>query len=134
VKRPLILAAVLYVTFIGGTAYTANNVILRMVFHLTASAAVGWWLVHLIRKKRPLPRTPFDIPLAIYVLLLALAVVASQHVRVSAEQNWVFLMHVLWFYVFVDAMRQGHQRWVMEALFMAAGVFLIVSFVEVVSS
>jgi tetratricopeptide (TPR) repeat protein len=133
VKRPLILAAVLYVTFIGGTAYTANNVILRMVFHLTASAAVGWWLVHLIRKKRPLPRTPFDIPLAIYVLLLALAVVASQNVRLSAEQSWVFLMHVLWFYVFVDAMRQGHQRWVMEALFMAAGVFLIVSFVEVVS-
>lgn len=132
-QRFLILAAVLYLTFIGGTAYSTNNLILRIVLHVLVSLAVGGWLLNLIRKRRSWPRTPFDLPLLAFVLLLWVTTLDSQNGRVSLEQSWPFWMHLIWFYMLVDVMQQGRQRWVFEALFMAAGVFVIISIVEVVS-
>lgn len=127
-QRLIILASVLYITFIGGTAYTANNMVLRIFFHVVVSAAVFGWLL-----RREWPRTPFDLPLLVYALLLGITTLASTNGRVSLEQSWPFWMHILWFYMLVDIMRQGRQRWVFEALFMAGGVVVIISFVEFIS-
>lgn len=132
-QRFSILVLVLYITFIGGTAYSANNLILRMVYQVAVTAVIVMWLLILAWKRRSWPRTPFDLPLLAYVTLLGVTTAASQEWRVSLEQSWSFLMHVVWFYLLVDVMRQGRQRWVFEALFMTAGVLIIISTVEVVS-
>ncbi len=132
-KRILILALVLYITFIGGTAYTANNAVLRIVLHLTATLLATGWIWTLYRQQRSWPRTPLDGPLLMIVIWFGVATLASHNMRVSLEQAWPFLMHILWFYILVDVIRQGQQRWVFEALFMAAGVIIIVSVVEITS-
>lgn len=127
-QRFAILAAILYITFIGGTAYTANNLVLRIFFHVVVTAVVLLWLV-----RRDWPRTPFDLPLLVYALILGLTTASSQNWRISLEQSWPFWMHVVWYYLLIDVMQRGRQRWVFEALFMAGGVLIIVSIVEILS-
>ena len=125
-KRWLILIAVLYITFIGGTAYTANNIILRIFYHVTSTTVIGVWLI-----RRPsLPRTPLDIFFALYALWLGITTLTSQNSRVSLEQMWAFLIYIFWFYILISLMREGHQRAVFEVLFLAAGVLIIVSLAE----
>ncbi len=127
-QRLTLLAAVLYITFIGGTAYTVNNMVLRIFFHGVVSAALLLWLI-----RRTWPRTPFDLSLLAYAVILGITTLTSNNGRVSLEQSWPFWMHILWFYMLVDVMSQGRQRWVFEALFMAGGVVVIVSLVEFIS-
>ncbi len=129
-KRFFILVAILYIVFIGGTAYTTNNLILRILYHVSTTSFIIIWAV---RQRQGWPRTALDWPLMTYVVWLGITTLASQDIRVSLEQIYPFLLHVVWFYILVDVIRNSHQRWLFEALFIAAGVFVAISVLEVAS-
>ena len=132
-QRYSILLLTMYTVFIGGTAYTANVPILTMVFHLIVGLTLGIWLFVKFRKGHLWPKTALDTPLLMYVLLLGLATLAAVDVRVSASQAWQMVLHVLVFYMLVDMIRRGKQRWVIEAMFLAGGVVVMVSVLELAS-
>lgn len=132
-RRFLILIAILYVVFIGGTVYPTNNLVLRIFYHVaTAGFVIIWSLVRLYRGTL-WPRTHLDASLAAYIGWLGVSTLASHDVRVSLEQSYPFLLHIIWFYMIVDVIRNGHQRWLFEALFISSGVFVAISVLELAS-
>lgn len=132
-QRPLILLLTLYIVFIGGTAYTTNIPFFTVGYHIIAGLTLVGWLVVKLRNQHPWPRTPLDLPLLLYVVLLMIATLAARDIRVSVQQSWQMIVHVIMFYVLVDLMRRGKQRWVFEGIFIAAGVAMMISLLEVAS-
>ncbi|MBN1284636.1 MAG: O-antigen ligase family protein [Anaerolineae bacterium] len=131
--RLLLLAFVLYLTFIGGSTYTEANLILHILHQVIVTAVLGLWLCRLWRDGRGLPATPFDGPLLAYGAALLASSLAGGFPRVSLEQCWAQLVHVLLFYLLVDVVRAGRQRWLFEALFIGAAVAVMLSAVEFAS-
>ncbi|MCB9438296.1 MAG: O-antigen ligase family protein [Anaerolineales bacterium] len=132
-KRALVIVVILYYFFIGGTVMSTTNAVFSLVLHLVATGLTAVWLVDMLRKKQHWPYTPLDWVLAAYVLLLGVSTVFSQNSRVSLEYSWFFVIQCVWFYLWVDLMRQGRQRWLMEALFLVAGVAVVLGAFEYVS-
>ena len=132
-QRIGLLAVLVYIAFIGGATYGTTNLFLRTVQHVLISGLVIAWLVHLIRRGRPLPRTGLDAPLFVYVIWLVVVSVTSHDWRVSLEQSWQMIAHVTGFYMLVYVMQRGQQKWVFEALFLIAALVVLVSAVEIIS-
>ena len=132
-QRLVLLFAIFYVFFIGGTAYTQNVPFLTFFFHVAASGVAINWLIGKIRRKSAWPQTALDLPLLIYVLVLIIATLTAIDPRVSAGQTWWMLLHVFWFYMLVDVVRAGNQRVLFEAVFVSAGVIVLVSIAEFAS-
>lgn len=132
-KRALTITALLYFFFIGGTAMSSTNAVFALVLHVLASGLTVVWLVGVIRKKQMWPSTPLDLVLVTYVVCLGISTLFSQNSRVSAEYSWLLVMQCLWFYLLVDLMRQGRQRWLMEGLFLVAGVAVLLGVFELIS-
>lgn len=131
-KRILINLALLYV-FIGITAIAALNTIFVMVLHLLATALVVAWLLAQIRHRKAWLFTPLDWVLAGYVVWLGITTLFSQNSRVSLEFSWLLVIQCIIFYMIVDTMRHGHQRWIWEGLFLAAGVAVVIGVAEFLS-
>lgn len=132
-QRLLILLTVIYLTFIGGTVYSGQFLFLKIFLQGFVTALLLFWLGSLLVQKRPLPRTPLDFPLFAYTIWLLITSALAYEPRISLEFTWRMLIHIGGFYLLVDLMRQGKQRWVMEALAIAAGVILIITTIEIAS-
>lgn len=132
-QRSLLMIFVLYITFLGGTAYPDLVFIHRVVLQVVMILVLGIWMLRLLLKGRPWPATPFDLALGILVIWLFITTIFSTDTRVSLEALWTLLVHIALFYWLVDLMQHGRQRWIFEALFIAAGVVVMVSVLEFVS-
>lgn len=132
-QRLFIMLAIFYIIFIGGTAYTTNIPYLTIFFHVAVGLTIMRWLSQQIIQRTGWPQTPLDIPLGLYVALLAITTAFATDPRVAAEQAWLMAIHVVWFYMLVDLMRRGHQRWAFEGIFIATGVVALVSALEFAS-
>lgn len=132
-KRALVIVAILYYFFIGGTVMSTTNAVFSLVLHLIATGLTVAWLVDVIRRKQFWPTTPLDWVLAAYVVWLGVSTLFAQNSRVSLEYSWLLIIQCIWFYLWVDLMRQGHQRWLMEALFLVAGVAVLLGAFELIS-
>jgi O-antigen ligase len=130
-QRLLTLLVVLYITFIGGTAYAHVSEIpdtVRLVFII---GPVVVWLIRLIRARREIPRTPLDVPLALYIIWLFVSAIFALDRRISLEMIWPFLANVLLFYLLVDLMRHGwadHFRLALLAVALVIGVISVIEF------
>jgi putative inorganic carbon (HCO3(-)) transporter len=133
VSRPLLYTIVLYLTFVGGSFYTEASFIPHMFHQAAMTALLGAWLVRRWRRGAGWPNTPLDWPLLAYGAVMAASALLGVSPRVSLEQAWTQLVHVLLFYFFVDVMRQGRARWVFEALFLGGGLVVILSAIELLS-
>lgn len=131
--RTLMILGVLYFTFFGGSVYTESDFWPRVVHQVIVTALLGLWLFALWRSGRGFPATPLDLPLAAYVVALLVAGLGARFPRVSLEQSWTPLVHLLGFYLLVDLMRRGWGRWIVEGLFLAGAVVVILSGVELAS-
>ena len=129
-QRLLLIGLVAYFVLFGGSVYTEHNPALRVAHQAFGALLFALWLVDLWRAGRGFPRTPLDGPVLIYLGAWLAIALAARDPRVSLEYLWPLLTRVLGFYLLVDVIRRGRQRWVMEALFLVGGVVLVLSAVE----
>lgn len=132
-QRVLFLLFILYLTFIGGSAYTEANLVPYILHQTIITVVFGLWLFRLWRSGRGLPATPLDGPLLAYGVVLLVSSLVGWYPRVSLAQTWTQLVHVLLFYLLVDMVRLGRQRWIIDALFLGAAVAVMLSALEFVS-
>ncbi|MBN1963073.1 MAG: O-antigen ligase family protein, partial [Anaerolineae bacterium] len=129
-QRLLTLVLIAYFILFGGTVYTENNPTLRVAHQVLTAALFFGWLLDLWRRGRGFPQTPLDWPLLVYALVRVVAAAFALDPRVSLESLWQTLTHLLAFYLLVDLLRRGRQRWVVEGLFLTAGVVVALSAAE----
>ncbi len=128
--RLLTILLVLYITFIGGTAFAHVGAIPDSIRLIFMAGPIAIWLVSLIRHKQPFPRTPLDAPLLVGVIWLFLTALLAQDRRISLEMLWPFLLHILAFYMLVDLMRRGWASHFQAALLAVALTIIAISIVE----
>lgn len=132
-QRLLLFTLMVYFTLFGGTFYTERSPVLHSANQVITGLVLIAWLVNRWRSRRGLPTTPLDRPLLLYGGAWLLAAVFALDARVSLEYTWPILAHILGFYLLVDLMRQGRQRWIMEALFTAGAVVVLLGIIEFAS-
>ncbi len=129
-QRLLTTLLVTYFLLLGGTFYTERSAVLRMVHQVFTAGVLALWLLNLWRTKRNIPATPLDRPLLATGAAWLAAAIFALDPRVSLEYAWPILVHILGFYLLVDLMRRGRQRWIMAALFTCVAVVIIISAIE----
>ncbi|NPV67511.1 MAG: hypothetical protein HPY64_10235 [Anaerolineae bacterium] len=132
-QRLLITLLLVYFCFIGGTFYTERSAVLRLFHQLFTTILLTCWLATLWREGRAFPVTPLDRPLLAIGIVWLLAALFALDRRVSLEYTWPILVNLLAFYLLIDLMRRGRQRWIMEALFTIGTVVIVISVIEFVA-
>ena len=133
VQRLLVILLMVYFCLIGGTFYTERSAVLRIVHQVLTAGVLAGWLLTLWRGRRGFPRTPLDWPLLATGVVWFVAACFAADPRVSLEYTWPILVDILAFYLLVDLMRRGRQRWIMEALFTVGAVVVLISALEFVA-
>jgi len=126
----LLLAVVIYFTFIGGTFYSQLNFFLRVANQIIATVILGVWLFGRLKQKEGLPRTLLDVGLALYVFVNFAGAIFGQSPRFSLEMLWFTLIHALTFYFLVDLIRRGWGPKLVWAIYMAAAVVCLIGLIE----
>jgi len=132
-RSRLLMLAVLYFTFLGGTFVTDLSFWPRVAHHVIVTAALVGWLISLWRRHSQIPATPLDAPLALVFVAYAVATLFAVDPRVSAESLWQIGVHILFYYIVVDIMRRWPPRAVLEPIFLSAAVVILVGVAEFVS-
>lgn len=130
--RLLILLAV-YLTFLGGTFVTDFDYLPRVAHHIIVIALAACWAISLLLRGKSFPSTPVDLPMLAILTCYTAATVFAVDRRVSVEALWQIGFHVLLFYMLVDAMRVWNPGVVIEPVFFASAVVILVGLIEVVS-
>ena len=130
IKRVLLLILIVYITFIGGTAYPQLSLEQNFLFQTVITLLVVIWSVKMLLQKRFFPKTSLDLLLAIISIWFVVTSYFSNDPRVSFEAIWKFLAHIVLFYLLVEIIHAGKQRWLFETLFFTGGTVIIVSMVE----
>lgn len=131
VLRLLTILFIVYASLVGGIA--EHIPLMKIIHQVGVTILLGVWLVHLWRKRRPFPATALDWPLWLAGIGWLVAAIASPDPRVSLEFTWPIIVHILLLYLFVDLMRHGRARWLLEGLFSASVMVVFVSALEMTS-
>lgn len=129
----LITLAVLYFTFLGGTLITDLRLWPRIVHHALVTLLLAAWLIVLLRRGRPLPVTPLDRPILAGLLVSLLATIFALDPRVSLESIWLLGVHALLFYLIVYLMRTYRPHVVLQPIFFASSVVVLIGLFEFAS-
>ncbi len=122
-----------YFVFLGGGVYYSLFFPLRYFHHAFMTVVLSAWLLRRIRRNKGLPETPLNLPIYALVVVWFVAAITGLDPRMSFEHTWFLVIHTLIFFVLVDLMQQGRQRWVMEAQFILAALVVVVSLLEIAS-
>lgn len=107
--------------------------LMKFIHQAGAAAIFGLWMVALQRSRRGWPTTPLDGPIWGLLAVLVLSAALAREPRVSLEHTWNYLVLAFTFYVFVDLIRQGRARWLLEGVFLFAGILALVSLIEMLA-
>ncbi len=129
----ILLAVIIYFTFIGGTFYSQLNFWLRVANQVIVTVILGGWLALRLKQGRGLPRTGLDVPLALILAVSLLSATLGQLPRFSFEVLWLMLAHLLAFYLLVDLSRRGYSAKLTWAFYMASAVVCMVGLAEYLS-
>jgi len=135
-RARLLTLLALYFTFLGGTLITeagsggAWSLWLRVGHHALLSLLAGGWLISLLVRRQSWPATPLDVPILVYLSVAALATALAVDPRVSLEEGWRLGLHTLLFYMLVDLIRSHSPRAVLEPIFFASAVVILVAGME----
>lgn len=126
----VLLAVILYFTFIGGTFYSQLHYFLRVANQIIVTGLLGGWLIWRLKQQLGLPRTSLDAALGLYLAAGLLSAIFGQSARFSFESLWLSLAHVLAFYLLVDLARRGYTPKLVWAFYMASAVVCLVGLAE----
>jgi len=119
---------IIYTSFYGGVVET--HPIIKIVHQLGSALLVVTWLASLWLRKQPFAVTRMDWPLWGLLGGWIIAAAFGQDPRVSFEFVWATFIHIILFFIAVDVIRSGHQRWLFEGLFLTGGVIVILGAAE----
>ncbi|WP_119071726.1 O-antigen ligase family protein [Aggregatilinea lenta] len=129
-QRMMAIAVILYITFLGGTAYAHTGTVPDVVRLLAIVGPSAVWLVDILRTRRAFPRTALDAPLAVLAAWLVITALLAQDRRISLEMIWPLLAHILAFYLLVDLIRRGWADHLKAALLAVAALLVALSAIE----
>lgn len=119
---------VIYVSFFGGVVET--HPVMKIVHHAGSGLVMALWIADLRRRGRSFPITRLNGPLWALGGGWLLVSLLGENPRVSLELVWYTFFHIVLFFLFVDLIRSGHRRWLMEGLFLTGGVIVILGGIE----
>lgn len=122
-----------YLTFIGGSAYYVLVFPIRFFHHGFLTVLAAWWLYRRFRNGKGIPFTPLNLAIFANVGVWFLTAVTSLDPRMSIENVWFLIMHVLIFFVLVDLFQRGRHKLVMEAQFLMGAVVVFITTLEIAS-
>src|SRR5512143_332249 len=129
--RPAALfIGVLYFTFIGGSFYTDFIFPLRVFHQVVVTLLLGGWLISLLWRREPFPRTALDLPLLAWLGVCALSASLGLSPRYSWERLWSTGALALGFYLLVDLKRRGQAGAFVRALYLASAAVCLLALVE----
>jgi tetratricopeptide (TPR) repeat protein/O-antigen ligase len=133
-RQWVLTLVILYFTFLGGNSISDVDLAGTRIFHHVAvSLLMLGWAATLLLRRRKWPATPLDLPLLLFFAVNVLATIFAVDPRVSVEELWRTATHITFFYIVVDQMRSGRPRQILEPLFFASAVVIIVGFLEYLS-
>lgn len=122
-----------YLVFLGGSSYYNAIFPLRVFHHALITILLAFWLIRRIRQGWGLPETALNPGLYALIIVWLVSAAFSLDPRMSFEQVWFLVTHVLIFWVLVDLFQRGRQRLVMEAQFILAALVVMLSFLQLLS-
>src|SRR5215212_4073493 len=131
-RFPLLFLAI-YLVFLGGSAYFGLFFPVRVLHHAVMTLLLAGWLINRIRRGCGLPSTPLNPPIYAAVAVWFVSAVVSIDPRMSLENVWFPVVHVLLFFGLVDLFQRGRQRIVFETQFFVAALVVLLSALEVAS-
>ncbi len=126
----LLLAVIIYFTFIGGTYYSQLNFPVRVANQIIVTVILGWWLLAKLGRGQGLPATSLDLPIVLYLMVNLFSALLGHAPRYSLEMSWFSVVHVLALYLLVDLARQGWTARLTWAFYMASAVVCLVGLAE----
>lgn len=127
-RRLVFLLLAFYLVLIGGSAYYYQFFAFRVLHHVVASLILIVWAAGRLRSG--LPDSPLNLPIYAVVLVWFTGVIFSLDPRMALENLWFPLTHVGIFFILADLIRRGREKWVFEALFLVAGVVVIIALAQ----
>lgn len=122
-----------YLVFLGGSSYYNMIFPLRVFHHAVITLLLVLWLVRRIRRGWGLPATALNPGLYALIIIWFVAAAFSLDPRMSFEQVWFLVTHVMVFWVLVDLFQRGRQRLVLEAQFILAALVVLLGFLQLFS-
>lgn len=132
-RRRLLFVGALYFTFFGGTFTTDHSFGPRVAHHVLVTLLLATWLLVRLRRPELLSATALDAPLIAYFAAYALATAFAVDPRISLEFLWRLGVHIWLYYVMVGLFAGGHGRDVLEALYLASAVVVLIGAFEFAS-
>ncbi len=129
-RRRLLIFAAVYLTLFATSQVSQLQAVQAIVHHTVVTLLVGGWLVWRLRRGEGFPRTPLDGPMLALLGAYTLATLFAVDPRYAAEGLWVVGVHVLLFYAAVSLMRAYRPSAVMEPVFFASAVVILIGLIE----
>ncbi len=126
-----------YFTFGGSTYYNAFFEV-RVLHRVLVTILLILWLIGRIRNQKhqaALGMLQTGINYILYGIVgwWFITAITAYDPRMSFEQIWFLLVHVLLFFIIADNIQRGRQRLIMEALFFMAAVVILMTSIELAS-
>lgn len=131
-RIPLFVITI-YFTFLGGNFITDHSLGPRVFHHTLMLILMGGWCIYLLVRRKGWPATAIDLPIAAFLVVNVLATIFAVDPRISLEELWRLICHIFLFYIIVDLMRSMRPRAVIEPLFFASSVVILVGLMEFTS-
>lgn len=126
--RFLVIFLIVYATFAG--ADVEIHPLAKILHQVGSAVLIAGWLFSL--RRRPFPVTRLNGPLWALTAGWLLSALLGENPRVSFEFVWMTFGHLVLFFACVDLIRNGHQRWLMEALFVVGGAIVLLGVAEMI--
>jgi O-antigen ligase len=122
-----------YLVFLGGSSYYFLLFPVRVFHHVIITLLLAVWLIVRIRRGQGLPKTLLNVPLMVLVIVWFISAFLGLDARVSLENLWFPLTHLLMFYVMVDLLQRGRHRFLMEIQFLIATLVVMLALWQLIS-
>jgi tetratricopeptide (TPR) repeat protein/O-antigen ligase len=120
-----------YNTFVGTITYNVPLLYRRLLMRPLYLGLFALWLIGLLRRKRPFPRSPLDTPLLLLGGIVLGATAFSIEPRLSLEDIPLYFNYVMVYYLVVDRLRAGWSVSVfLKGLLLTTGVICAVGGLE----
>ncbi len=127
-RRLVFLLLAFYLVLIGGGTYYYQLFAFRVLHHAAMSLILIIWSAGRLRSG--LPDTRLNFPIYAVVLVWFIGALFSLDPRMALENLWFPLTHVGIFFILADLIQRGREKWVFEALFLVAGVVVMIALAQ----